>query len=225
MKCEMITKTVGVGEYADLDQEEIVAAVARHGTIKEDGGKLVRYLMDNRHWSPLQHVSYGFKITTSRAISAQAFRHKSLEFQEFSQRYSAVPSVEPIELRMQHESNRQSSTEIFDPIIIGNYDTIQEDAKASTLIADHIKRTQELYAALLDSNVAKECARMILPMGSTTEIHITGNLRNLLSFLNVRCDTHAQKEIQDIAIMMGEAMEKELPEIMGKINWRDGMFL
>ena len=78
----LISKTIGVDDYADLDNEAIVAAIARHGTIKNDNGKLVKYLMDHKHWSPLQHISFGFKIETRRSISAQIFRHRSLNGQE-----------------------------------------------------------------------------------------------------------------------------------------------
>lgn len=221
MKCELISKTVGVGAYSSLNQEELIAAVARHGTIKEDNGKLVKYLMDNKHWSPLQHISFGFRITTSRAISAQAFRHKSLEFQEFSQRYSEVPGHEEIELRAQHKSNRQSSTNSINPVFV--FDGVDSTAKKH--IEYYLQQGKLLYQELINSGVAKECARMILPMSSTTEIHITGNLRNLLGFLNVRCDKHAQLEIQEIATSIGEYIEKELPIMMGSIDWRNGMFM
>ena len=71
MQVDLISKTTGLGSYKDLDQAEIVAAIARHGTIKEDNGKLIKYLMSNAHWSPLQHISFGFKIETRRSISAQ----------------------------------------------------------------------------------------------------------------------------------------------------------
>ena len=222
MKLELISKTVGLGSYEDLDSEQIVAAIARHGTIKDDNGKLVQYLMNHKHYSPLQHISFGFKITTSRAISAQAFRHKSLEFQEFSQRYSEVVSIEDIELRKEHKTNRQSSSDVFNPVMADKQGYLTD---AKTEINELLDNTQGLYRKLINAGVAKECARMILPMASTTEIHITGNLRNLLGFLNVRCDHHSQKEIQDIAFAMGEALEKELPNVFSKIDWRNGMFL
>ena len=61
MKVELISKTVGLGRYSELNNEEVVAAVARHGAIKEDNGKLVRFLMNHKHWSPLQHISFGFR--------------------------------------------------------------------------------------------------------------------------------------------------------------------
>ena len=87
-KVELISKTIGLNSYEKLDNNEIIAAIARHGTVKENGGKLVKYLMDNKHWSPLQHISFGFKIETRRSISAQIFRHRSLNGQEWSLRYA-----------------------------------------------------------------------------------------------------------------------------------------
>lgn len=224
MKVELVTKSIGVGRYDGMSAGKIVESVARHGKIKEYG-KLIKFLVDNKHWSPMEHMHYTFRIETSRAISAQLFRHKSLHFQELSQRYDVIQEVEPIELREQAVKNRQSSTDVFEPIVLGDYDTIQEDAPASELISEHIKRTQELYQGLLDSGVARECARMILPMGSKTVIHITGNIRDLFAFLNVRCDSHAQKEAQDIALAMGEYLELEMPEVMSNLNWREGMFM
>lgn len=220
-KIELISKTVGVGKYEELTAEEIIASVARHGTIKEDNGKLVRYLMDNSHWSPLQHISFGFKIQTSRAISAQIFRHRSLNAQEWSQRYSESAEFEEIELRKEHPTNRQSSTDVFDPVL----DKWGKNRTASDIITAHLNTVENLYFDLLEAGVAKECARAILPMGTTTIIHITATFRDLLGFLNVRADHHTQKECRDIATAIGEELEKEMPNVMGNLDWRNGMFM
>lgn len=217
MVTELVSKSVGVNSYSNLDGAQIIAAVARHGTIKNDNGKLITFLIKHKHWSPLQHIFFGFKVTTSRAISAQIFRHRSLNFQETSQRYEEIPSHENIELRMEHPTNRQSSTDIFDPKI--------DYVKSSELIEDYLERGRELYKRLIDAGVAKECARMILPMSSTTTIHISGTLRDLLGFLNVRADKHTQKECRDIALAIGAIIENELPEMFRNIEWREGMFM
>ena len=217
MNVELISKTKGLGKYKDLSDAEIIAAIARHGTIKEDNGKLVKYLMDHKHWSPLQHISFGFKIETRRSISAQIFRHRSLNGQEWSLRYSEPLGFEEIDLRREHPTNRQSSTESFIPII--------RDIPANDFVQEHLIATEKLYKELIKAGVAKECARDILPLCTKTTIHITGTLRDLLGFLNVRCDDHAQKEVQDIAFRIGEELEKELPEIMSTINWKKGMFM
>lgn len=238
MKIELVSKTIGCGSYSDISSEEIIAAVARHGKIKDDNGRLVRYLMDNKHLSPLQHIFFSFKIETSRAISAQIFRHRSLNFQETSQRYENIQEIESVELRKQHPINRQSSTEVFDPgleIKSGMYEGMSDSNykdyvdswgdSASNIIDAHIERTHYIYNKLIEAGVAKECARMILPMCSKTTIHVSGTFRDLLAFLNIRCEEHAQKEVRDIANKMGEILEQEMPEVMGRIDWRNGLFL
>lgn len=234
MKVELISKTEGLGKYKNLSNEEVVAAIARHGTIKEDNGKLVKYLMDHKHWSPLQHISFGFLIETRRSISAQIFRHRSLNGQEWSLRYSEPVGFEEIDLRMEHPTNRQSSTESFNPVVqVLDEDYVSEDGymidstkiTASEAIENVLSTVNALYKDLIRVGVAKECARDILPLCTKTTIHITGTLRDLLGFLNVRCDKHAQKEVQDIATAMGEALEKELPDVFKNLDWRNGMFM
>lgn len=222
MKVELISKTVGVGRYAKLSNEEIIAAIARHGTIKEDNGKLVKYLMDHKHWSPLQHISFGFLIETRRSISAQIFRHSSLNGQEWSLRYSEPLGFEEIELRKEHPTNRQSSTEVFNPIVPFNGGF---EYPANEAIKDYLLMGEELYNDLIRKGVAKECARDILPLCTKTTIHITGTLRDLLGFLSVRLDEHAQKEVRDIGERIGEELEIQLPDVFSKINWRQGMFM
>ena len=223
-KVELISKTVGLNSYKELDNNEIIAAIARHGAVKENGGKLVKYLMCNKHWSPLQHISFGFKIETRRSISAQIFRHRSLNGQEWSLRYAEPLGFEEIELRREHPTNRQSSSEVFDPVLdIVDYNF--GEIKASDRIQKLMYDVENLYKELIESGVAKECARDILPLCTKTTIHITGTLRDLLGFLNTRCDVHAQFEIRDIATRIGEELEKELPEIMSTIDWRNGLFM
>ena len=223
-KVELISKTIGLNSYEKLDNNEIIAAIARHGTVKENGGKLVKYLMDNKHWSPLQHISFGFKIETRRSISAQIFRHRSLNGQEWSLRYAEPLGFEEIELRREHPTNRQSSSEVFDPVLdIVDYNF--GEIKASDRIQKLMYDIENLYKELIKSGVAKECARDILPLCTKTTIHITGTLRDLLGFLNTRHTSEAQKEIRDIAYEIGLALENEIPEIMQTINWRDGYFM
>jgi thymidylate synthase (FAD) len=217
MKVELISKTVGLGRYSELNNEEIIAAVARHGAIKEDNGKLVRFLMNHKHWSPLQHISFGFRIETRRSISAQVFRHRSLNGQEWSLRYSENMGFELIDLRREHPTNRQSSTDSFDPLIDG--------VPASKLIEELFESVQGLYDELIKAGVAKECARDILPLATKTTIHITATLRDLLGLLNVRMEKGTQKEFRDIATLIGEELEKELPDVFSKIDWRNGIFM
>ena len=227
-KVELISKTIGLNSYEKLDNNEVIAAIARHGTVKENGGKLVKYLMCNKHWSPLQHISFGFKIETRRSISAQIFRHRSLNGQEWSLRYAEPLGFEHIELRKEHPNNRQSSTEVFNPPMWNNIKgnmSIHSLNSGQKAIRDHLKATEELYNELIRQGVVKECARMILPECTTTTMTFNGTLRSWLSFLNVRCDHHAQKEAVIIATFIGEALEKEMPSVFSTIDWRKGMFM
>jgi thymidylate synthase (FAD) len=227
---QLVAKTIGVGKYEGLTSEEIVSAIARHGIIKEDNGKLVKYLMQHKHWSPLDMINFTFEVQTSRAIARQWLRHSSLKPQEHSQRYSSKLSFEPIELRKEDKVNRQSSTEVFDPLITitefgGRHDGEEFDMQASVLIKEHLQAVEVLYFQLLEQGVAKECARMILPECTTTTLTFNGSLRSWLSFLNVRLDFHSQKEIVALATQVGELLEKEMPNVFASIDWRKGMFL
>lgn len=230
MKIELVSKTNGVGKYEGLSSEEIVAAVARHGVIKEDNGKLVKYLMSNAHWSPLDMINFTFEIETSRDIGRQILRHQSIKFQEHSTRYSDRVQFEPVELRKEDTVNRQSSTEAFDPPMTRFLDpwTGEDDGDAfpaSVLIEQYLKDIEEFYGRLIKLGVAKECARKILPGCLTTTMSANGTLRSWLAFLNVRCDHHAEKEIQDIAQAIGELLSKEMPGVFSTIDWKKGMFM
>ena len=224
MEVKLVAKTKGLGEYEGLKDNRIIAAVARHGTLKDDVNGLIRYLVKNKHWSPLEHIYYTFKVETRRSISAQIMRHRSMTFQEWSLRYSEPLGFEEIDIRKEHPTNRQSSTDSFNPILKDFY-FHGKDAHASDAINLMLENTEHLYQELIKAGVAKECARDILPLCTKTTIHITGNLRSMLAFINIRNDHHAQKEVRDISTAMGEELEKQVPEIFSKINWREGMFM
>lgn len=225
-KVQMVAKTVGVDKYEDLNSEEIVAAIARHGIVKEDNGKLVKYLMDHKHVSPLDMINFVFEIQTSLSIGRQLLRHASIKPQEHSLRYSKSIGFEPIELRREHATNRQSSEEVFNPTIEEKFnDTIIGSWTAEQLINSHLNATQDLYNKLIEAGVAKECARFILPNCTTTIMTFNGTLRSWITLLNVRMDHHAQKECRDIAELIGVALEEEMPNVFGQINWRQGLFM
>lgn len=204
--------------------ERNIVEIARVSSSRLDKSEapegLINYLIKNSHWSPFEHGFMTFEIITSKAIGIQLLRHRSNYFQEFSQRYQNVNKMdegegifEPIELRQQATNNRQSSTEIFDPIIEGNYDTIQEDILASEAIGEFLKVSQELYAGLLDAGVAREVARMILPMATKTRMYVSMNVRSVIHWLDLRDDGHAQKEVQLIAQEVKKIFIQQCPII------------
>lgn len=226
MKVELVAKTQGVGKYTDLTSEEITAAIARHGIIKEDNGKLIKYLMDNRHVSPLDMVNFVFEIETSLSIGRQLLRHASIKPQEHSLRYAEAVGFQSIEIRREDKKNRQSSTEVFDPLVEDTFGLFEGmPVCASIMNAKLLDIIQSVYKNQLYAGVAKECARFILPNCTTTVMTFNGTLRSWITLLNVRMDSHAQKECTDIATLVGEALEKELPNVFSIIEWRKGLFM
>ena len=189
-----------------------VARVSSSRKNKKDKPEgLLRYLVQHKHWSPFEHGHATFEIETSKAIGIQLIRHRSFSFQEFSQRYQDVNRLgdmfEPIELRAQCEDNRQSSTEVIDPEIHegGGY------IKLSSLVNEHMNAARKLYDLLLNNGVAREQARMVLPLSTSTKIHMTGSIRSWIHFLELRDDSHAQKEIQLVAQEIKRIFIKEFP--------------
>lgn len=240
MKLELVSRTQGVGKYEGLTSEEIVAAIARHGIIKEDKGKLIRYLMKEHHWSPLDMINFTFEVETSRAIGRQWLRHASIKPQEHSQRYSDRVLFEDIELRLEHPTNRQSSTELVCTISKNTFsvygleiiDLSNPEQHVRSAYIDYgnkvyalLDQIEELYKEGQELGIAKECLRNFLPECTTSTLTFNGTLRSWLAFLNVRCDHHAQKEIVELATLVGEALEKEMPNVFSNIDWRKGMFM
>ena len=173
--------------------EENIVYIARVSSKREDKKSkpegLLNYLIKHKHWSPLEHSHMSVEIETSKAIGIQLIRHRSFTFQEFSQRYQDVRELdemfEEVELRKQCEDNRQSSTEVINGF----------EGEIKKILFD-VKRT---YEELLKGGVARETARMILPLCTKTKIHMTGSVRSWIHFLELRDDEHAQKEIRLIA--------------------------
>jgi thymidylate synthase (FAD) len=200
------------------DAEKTIVEIARVSSTRKDKSEnpegLINYLIKNNHWSPFEMASMCIEIETSKAIGIQLIRHRSFSFQEFSQRYSEVQSFEPIEFRKQCENNRQSSTNVINAFESLEFYSLFRD------IDKHLQQSLELYQELLDKGVAKECARMILPMCSTTTIYMSGTIRSWLHFLGIRCNQHSQKEMQEIANLIKKIFIQELP-IISKAVWKE----
>lgn len=211
------------------DAEVNIVEIARVSSSRVDKAEkpedLVNYLIKNLHWSPFEHSFLTFEIVTSKAIGIQLLRHRSFTFQEFSQRYSKVENMELIELRRASSTNRQSSTEVFDPVLKSLHPVYDDyfsytgqSTSATAIIENHLEVVKSLYNSLLDAGVAKECARMILPMCSETTIFMTGSVRSWIHFLDIRLDGHAQKEIILIAREIKSIFRKELP-LIAQAKW------
>lgn len=195
----------GYEREVPLTPEEFVVYIARVSNPSnqlnvDTGEKLLKYLITHKHWSPYEHVSCSFEIQTSRAIAAQILRHRSFTFQEFSQRYAEVTELEHLEWRMQGKTNRQVGDAPADlPIELQN------------IIADAQKHALVAYGSLIESGVAKECARMVLPLNTSTTIYMTGTLRSWIHYLELRTSEHTQKEHRDIAVSIKDSLKLQFP--------------
>lgn len=166
--------------------------------------RLIKYCIDNGHWSIFEMASMCLEIKTSRAIAAQILRHKSFSFQEFSQRYSSVQRAEYTIPRKQAEKNRQSSVEFTDK---------SEFAQYATIIHKSIERSFNAYDQLIECGVAKECARMVLPLASQTKLYMHGTLRSWIHYFLLRTQEETQLEHREIAKEAFELFKNLFPII------------
>jgi len=210
MEVRLITKTSGVegSEYYNRSIDDIIVGQARVSSSREinelfaEPEKLLRHCILNQHWSIFTLANLGFEIKTSRAIGREILRHGSMAgLTEFSQRYSESMSYEPIELRLQSKSNRQSSTEVI----------TDEELRHEVNFA--INSSRESYENLIKKGVAKECARFVLTENTSTTIYMNFRVRELITFLNARLHKTAQKEINMIAEIMRDIMIEQCPII------------
>ena len=191
-----ITKPEGM----DISHEEYIAYIARVSNPEnqhnhETSGRLLKYLIEHKHWSPFEFVDVTFQIQTRRSIAAQILRHRSFSFQEFSQRYSEATEIEPIEIREQAHKNRQSSSQIIDPVV----KVYRSIGYANEIIGDHFKHSMQLYEALLKAGVAREVARDVLPLATATTLYMKGSVRSWIHYLQLRLAPDTQKEHREIA--------------------------
>lgn len=190
------------------DAEKLIAYMARVSSNNQDNPNikgLLKYCIKHGHWSIFEMCNMVIEINTTRAISAQIIRHRSFSFQEFSQRYAKVNDLPNVpHLRLQDHKNRQNSIDGIDEEL-----KIELNKDIENLFND----INKVYYKLLENGVAKECARMVLPMCSPTRLYMSGSVRSWIHYLNVRCDESTQLEHRKIGLEIKEIFKQELPII------------
>ena len=215
MKAKLVALSKPFVEGVD-SAEELVAYCARvsnpsNQANKETAGKLVRYLMNNDHWSPLEMVHVTIEIETTRDIARQMLRHRSFAFQEFSQRYAEVIDFsEPREARLQDSKNRQNSIEVDDPDLAYIWEAAQINV---------MNKAQQVYKDALANGIAKEQARAVLPEGLTTSrLYMAGSLRSWVHYCKLRRGNGTQKEHKEIADACWAIIAEQFPSIAEALN-------
>lgn len=195
--------------------EELVAWCARvsnpgNQNNTKTAAKLVKYLISNQHWSPLEMVHMAIEIKTTRDIARQILRHRSFAFQEYSQRYADPTKnlgFEAREARLQDPKNRQNSVELSpeDRRLQEDWDMVQWEV---------IARAQKAYNWAIEHGIAKEQARAVLPEGNTeSTVIMAGTLRSWVHFCLLRMENGTQKEHRLVAQQCWEIVKQHFPSV------------
>jgi len=191
--------------------QELVAYCARvsnpaNQTNTDTSERLIRYLIQHQHWSPLEMVSACVEIETTRDIARQILRHRSFSFQEFSQRYAVADlGWELKDARLQDTQNRQNSIETDDTLLANDWERAQKRA---------IYAAEREYKWALENGIAKEQARAVLPEGLTvSRLYMQGTLRSWLHYIELRSGPETQKEHRLVAQACADALEPIFPMV------------
>ena len=200
------------------DAEKMMAYIARvsnpSNQQNENYSGLLKYCIKHNHWSVFEQSSMTLEIETTRGLAAQILRHRSFTFQEFSQRYADTKLLDteiPVpDLRSQDLKNRQNSN-----------DDIPQEKKEEyqALIARHFEDSMNLYNALLESGVAKECARFVLPLATPTRLYMTGSCRSWIHYINLRSAHGTQKEHMDVVEKARSIFVEQFPSVSEALEW------
>ena len=216
---KLISCTQGVGELEGKGPQDVISYVARVSNPSNQqnfrtAGGLLRYCIKHQHWSIFETASMTLELNTNRGIAAQILRHRSFCFQEFSQRYADTKLLDselPLpELRRQDEKNRQNSIADLAPGAVKDY---------NNKIAKHCEDAMYLYNNLLDSGVAKECARFVLPIATPTRLYMTGSCRSWIHYIQLRTANGTQQEHMEIAELAKQVFIEVFPAVAEALEW------
>ena len=211
---KLISYSQASEDFEDLgltDCQELIAFCARvsnpsNQLNSDTSEKLIKYLINNSHWSPLEMVNVCLEIDTTRDIARQILRHRSFSFQEFSQRYAnPTEDMEFVtrEARLQDNKNRQNSIETNDSDLQKEWNDKQQKVIDSAL---------EAYEWAIDKGIAKEQARVVLPEGNTkSRLYMNGTLRSWIHYIQLRAGHGTQKEHIEIAQACALVISKIFP--------------
>ena len=196
------------------DAQHMIAKCARvsnpsNQENRETEERLLKYLVKHQHWSPFEMAYLCLEIKTTRGISAQILRHRSFTFQEYSQRYATAQSFEMPRFRRQDNVNRQNS---FDDVAEEKQAEIQQQVDA------HLQASFELYDKLIANRFAKESARFVLPLCTSTTMYMCGSVRSWLHYIQVRGNEDTQKEHREIAVAAKKILTSLIPTLKSLLN-------
>jgi thymidylate synthase (FAD) len=216
VKLISITRSM-IGEVQEASTAEpLIVYIARVSNPSNQanmltGTKLISYLIENRHWSPFEMVHMTVEIKTSRAIAQQILRHRSFSFQEFSQRYAVATENEIYPARRQDVKNRQNSIDDMDDATKFWFDAAQGAVD---------KVSSEYYKEALAKGIAKEQARFLLPLSTSTTLYMSGSVRSWIHYIQLRADVATQLEHREIAEGVKAIFAEQFPATSEALGWK-----
>ena len=200
-------------DHLGTDMRIVEAARVSYGGAskgEEADKKLLEYLFKNRHTSPFEQCNITFNIKMPIFVMRQFVRHRTFRLNEWSGRYSELKDefFQPEVWREQDTKNKQGS---LPPRVKDSHEMAEWQDLCTKAMEEAYSAAYDAYNSLLKYGVAKELARIVLPVGIYTEIYVNVDLHNLVHFWNLRLDPHAQKEIQDVAWAMLTIAEHLFP--------------
>lgn len=208
---DVMPRLVEPGSLLCCDQAIVDSARVSYSggtTRKSTDAGLIKYLFKNKHTSPFEMVQFKFHVSAPIFVIRQWQRHRMATYNEVSGRYSVLDEKfwKPTEFRKQSQTNKQgSSDEPFDPMV--NEELLDE-------YETHLQNSYKLYERMITSGVAREMARTVLPLSTYTEMYVKTDLHNLLRFIKLRSDYHAQQEIRDYSLALEKILEEYCPITM-----------
>jgi thymidylate synthase (FAD) len=214
MKVKLVGYTQPAGEFKKefKDALDLIAYCARVSNPSnqfnsETAEKLIRRLLEWKHWSPLEMASATLEIETTRDIARQILRHRSFSFQEFSQRYADPNDIGDTfvirEARLQDTKNRQNSIETEDLQLQAFWENAQRRV---------IEEAKNAYSWAIANGIAKEQARAVLPEGNTkSRLYMNGTLRSWIHFIELRSGNGTQKEHMEVAREIAKVISAIFP--------------
>lgn len=212
-KASLISHSIPAFAATAMLPQDLVAFCARVSNPSNQNNlltsdRLIKYLIKNKHWSPLEMVSATVEIETTRDIARQMLRHRSFSFQEFSQRYADPTQALDFvtrEARLQDVKNRQNSVQTSDDVLLDEWELRQ---------ARMITMAKNNYEWAVTHGIAKEQARAILPEGNTlSRLYMAGTLRSFVHYVEVRSGNGTQAEHMDVAKKIALAIAPVFPLI------------
>jgi thymidylate synthase (FAD) len=219
---DTMPRLVPEGKTADAAVVQAARVSYGQGTkqVNEDRG-LIRYLLRHRHTTPFEMLEFKFHIAMPIFVARQWIRHRTANVNEYSGRYSVMPDTfytpTAESVRKQSAMNRQGGEETFDAS--GARPDEIKTAEAFLKFLDDSTSLYERYRTLIDQGVSREMARIGLPVSLYTQWYWKCDLHNILRFLSLRMDPHAQLEIRAYADAMHDLIAPIVPLTLEA--WRD----